>query len=238
MFILRPIVLFVVVMTWEIVIVLILLIAACNMIHGIAYFTNTNTNTKKVYDVQEFPDFLTGEECDYLINMCRYKLFPSKVYGGTDDNYSEDSRKSEQCWLEDSERDDTRGLVKRITEKVSALTNSGSNYKEALQVVNYTEGGYFKPHYDACNGSKEYCERMDGEHGPRLFTLLIYLNDDYEGGGTQFPYINKTVKPQRGKAVLFYNVDDDGKIIYESLHGGDPVTKGKKWIANKWVRVR
>lgn len=190
------------------------------------------------YTVQEIPNFLTAEECEYLITLSLYKLFPSRVYSDKDDLYNTDSRKSEQCWLRDDEEDDKRGLVKEITERVNKLTGTDKHFKEDLQIVNYKQGGYFHPHYDACKGTKEYCERMDGNTGPRYLTLLIYLSDKCEGGGTRFPLINKTVKPERGKAVLFYNTDKEGKVIHESLHGGDPVKSGEKWIANKWVRIR
>jgi prolyl 4-hydroxylase len=78
---------------------------------------------------------------------------------------------------------------------------------------------------------------MNGKEGPRYYTLLIYLNDDFEGGETVFPKINKFVKPKKGKAVLFQSVDHRGVIIDEAFHGGNPVSAGQKWIANKWIRL-
>jgi prolyl 4-hydroxylase len=101
--------------------------------------------------------------------------------------------------------------------------------------VQYSEGGLFLPHYDACD---HHCERMDGKDGPRILTVLIYLNDNFEGGETSFPEIGKQVKPEKGKAVVFSNVDKYGRIIKQSLHGGQPVVSGKKWIANKWIRMK
>ena len=46
-----------------------------------------------------------------------------------------------------------------------------------MQVVHYGIGGYFKPHYDPCNDTKEVCKRMEGKSGKRFCTVLIYLND-------------------------------------------------------------
>ena len=80
--------------------------------------------------------------------------------------------------------------------------------------------------------------RVNGDNGPRLLTVLFYLNDDFEGGETIFPKINKVVKPQKGKAVIFRNVDNDGVIISQAVHGGEPVKNGEKWIANKWIRIQ
>ena len=106
-----------------------------------------------------------------------------------------------------------------------------------MQVVNYQKGGFFKPHYDACEGAKEFCHRMNGNIGPRYLTVLFYLNDNFDGGETVFPKINKTIKPKKGKAIIFKNVDDNGVVINQSLHGGEPILSGEKWIANKWIHI-
>jgi prolyl 4-hydroxylase len=188
------------------------------------------------YTIQEFPDFLTSEECDKIIELTDGNLVPSKVYTSNDDLINTVSRTSKQTWLKDIKDP----LIKKISDKVSNITNikhSNNNFYEDLQVVNYSEGGFFVPHYDPCDGDKKYCSRMNGSLGPRLLTFLIYLNDEFNGGETEFPLINKKVTPKKGKAVLFYNIGDDGRIIKQSLHTGKPVIGGNKWIANKWIRV-
>jgi prolyl 4-hydroxylase len=65
----------------------------------------------------------------------------------------------------------------------------------------------------------------------------MYLNDDFDGGETFFPKINKKVVPELGKAVLFYSVNNNGVLLQKSLHGGLPVQSGEKWIANKWIHL-
>ena len=184
------------------------------------------------YDIQEIPHFLTDEECNKIIELTNNKLFPSRIYSDKNDVYSNDSRKSNQTWL-----DDSHPAIKQISNRVRQYTKTDNKYQEPLQVVNYPVGGFFRPHYDACEGNKEFCERMDGKYGPRLFTVLFYLNDNFEGGETVFPKINKVVKPEKGKAVIFRNVNDDGIIIKQALHGGEPIKSGEKWIANKWIRL-
>lgn len=78
---------------------------------------------------------------------------------------------------------------------------------------------------------------MNQNNGPRYLTVLFYLNDNFDGGETIFPKINKLVKPEKGKAVIFQNVNNNGVIITQALHGGKPVKNGEKWIANKWIRL-
>jgi hypothetical protein len=45
------------------------------------------------------------------------------------------------------------------------------------------------------------------------------------------------VKPQVGKAVLFYNQLPDGNYDERSQHAALPVTEGEKWLTNLWVWV-
>ena len=45
------------------------------------------------------------------------------------------------------------------------------------------------------------------------------------------------IKPRVGDGVLFYNVDaDTGAELSDSLHAGEPVSSGTKWVCNAWVR--
>lgn len=54
---------------------------------------------------------------------------------------------------------------------------------------------------------------------------------------------NLLVAPSRGKAVMWYNHQVDplngwtGSVEEQSIHGGCPVSKGEKWIANFWIQT-
>ena len=54
---------------------------------------------------------------------------------------------------------------------------------------------------------------------------------------------NVVVKPEKGKAVLWYNhrVDNAtgwlGELDNYSFHGGCNVRRGTKWIANHWISL-
>ena len=184
------------------------------------------------YDITEIDNFLTPEECDKIIELSNDKLLPSRVYSQHEDLLSNNSRISQQCWLTDD-----NPFIENISNRIKQYTKT-SGQSENLQVVNYPVGGFFSPHYDACEGDENYCSRMNGSSGPRLITVLLYLNDNFTGGETIFPKINKTIKPKKGKAIIFKNVDNNGIIIKQALHGGEPIKSGQKWIANKWIRIK
>ena len=114
------------------------------------------------------------------------------------------------------------------------LSTAKSSPREQLQVVRYGAGQEYRPHLDAC---VEGCDRVNQPRINRRATLLVYLTDDFEAGSTHFPAIGTRVRPRRGDGVLFYNTDaDTGGELPDSLHAGEPVTAGTKWVANCWVR--
>jgi prolyl 4-hydroxylase len=109
------------------------------------------------------------------------------------------NRNSDQAWLFNT----VDPLILAISEKVAKLSKHSIENQEDLQVVHYEANGFFKSHYDACEGSKSFCERMDGLAGPRIWTYIVYLNDNYEGGETYFPYLNHKVVPKKENVQSF-----------------------------------
>jgi prolyl 4-hydroxylase len=80
------------------------------------------------------------------------------------------------------------------------------------------------PHFFVTS-SFGYTHIDDDLAGARFATLLFYLNDGMEGGHTSFPrYVNGEsfhelyVKPEAGKAVLFYSQLPDGNMDDFSQH--------------------
>lgn len=74
--------------------------------------------------------------------------------------------------------------------------------------------------------------------GQRAATFLIYLNEAYEGGATQFPRLDWQYRGGRGDALLFSNVDAAGAPDYNTVHAGMPATSGEKWVLSQWIRTR
>jgi prolyl 4-hydroxylase len=190
------------------------------------------TKSKESVNIKEYPNFLTDEECDMIIALSKDNLTDSTVYTETENVINNSHRRSKQAWLYDNQN----ALIKSVSEKVAKLTNIPIENQEPLQVVKYESGGFFNPHYDACDGDANFCKRLNGLSGARRITLLIYLNDEFTGGETIFPNVPYTAIPKKGKAVMFTGTNDKDQIIEESYHGGNPVKSGVKWVCNKWIR--
>jgi prolyl 4-hydroxylase len=186
------------------------------------------------YHIEEISNFLSKYECEYIIQSSKDKLFQSQIFGKgdniTDKIIDTNARNSKQCWLKDSDE-----IIKTISQRIANHINMDISLQEEMQVVKYDINGFYRQHYDACDITQGDFSQIDKGRGPRYITFIIYLNDEFEGGETFFPKINKKIIPKTGKAAIFYNVDKDGLRLDKSLHTGMDVINGEKWIANKWI---
>jgi len=188
------------------------------------------------YEVLEIYDIFTKEECDRMIHVANKKgLHISEVTSydeQVDGVIDKEHRLSHQAWLQD----DDDPVFSAFANYAASITGLPVENQEETQVVMYDVGGKFLDHYDACiEDGTSYCDHTtDGESGERWATFILYLNDDFEGGETEFTRLGFSVKPEIGKGLLFWNTDDKQEILEESEHKGSPIIKGKKWIATKW----
>ncbi len=101
-------------------------------------------------------------------------------------------------------------------------------HAEPLQILHYGPGEQYRPHYD-------YFASGDVVNN-RISTLVMYLNDVEEGGETYFPSLRFAVAPKKGGAVYFEYFYGDKRLNELTLHAGNPVTAGEKWVATQWMR--
>jgi prolyl 4-hydroxylase len=191
--------------------------------------------------VIELPNLLTPEQCDAMRVASLKKGMEDSTVGETDAQLDKQSRRSTQAWFDQKENEITKLIERKALELVGRMPDCfgdvtvADNF-ENIQVVRYTKDGKYDPHYDGteCGEGTEMRECLKNQ---RMATLLIYLNDDFEGGETRFPNLNRSIKPKKGSAVFFWVSDPKtGMLFKETLHGGDPVLAGEKWIATQWIR--
>jgi prolyl 4-hydroxylase len=212
--------------------------------------------TPRVFTIR---NFLTPAECDALIQMANASgMTASTLYasGGGRDALKDGAnrattdtniRSSTNAWLSRDEgrlTDDIYRRAAHVTQLDEALLQAPYDehhesmdrpahlhpMAESLQVLRYERGQEYAPHHDWVLPSPSHPYQPT-----RFATLLLYLNDNFDGGQTTFPRaVNAryregiTIQPVQGMAVLFYNVLPDGNVDDWSIHGSEKVTKGVK----------
>ena len=180
-----------------------------------------------------FGDVLSDEECEQLIELAKPRMARSLTVetktGGEEVNAD---RTSSGMFFQRGENE----LIRRIEARIAKLINWPEENGEGLQILHYTPGAEYKPHYDYFDPNEPGTPTILRRGGQRVGTFIFYLGEPEKGGGTVFPELHLEVSPRRGHAVFFSY--ERAHPSTKSLHGGAPVIAGEKWIATKWLRER
>lgn len=176
-----------------------------------------------------YEDFLSAEECDLFLEK-DFNFNRSLSYNFDESKSIESSyRTSSTCMIynDDFVRDRACSIFSRFLEETITVENI-----ESPQIQRYNPGEFYKPHNDFFNYPNN--QKIDND---RIASILIYLNDNFEQGETEFPLLEKIVTPVKGSALFFkYNYDFDTN--YLTFHSGLPVSKGTKYVITLWVRSK
>ena len=187
-----------------------------------------------------YDNFITDEECEFIINVSKPKMERAGVSDDSLDLQKYKGRTNQSYWIPLDQHD----IMKRLCIRIALTLGVNFKHFENFQVIHYTEGQEYRYHYDAYDINEVdkynlYCN----ERGNRLKTVLCYINDVKEGGGTGFDNIKGrseplVVDPLKGRMVVFHNVHENGELHKQSRHAGLPVISGEKWAFNLWLREK
>ena len=180
-----------------------------------------------------FGNLLGPDECEALIAAARERLARSlTVETQTGGEAVNADRTSDGMFFERGEN----AVVTRLEARIGNLLRWPVEFGEGLQVLRYSPGAQYRPHYDYFDPKEPGTPSILRRGGQRLASLVMYLQEPTKGGATTFPDVGLEVAPVRGSAVFFsYDRPDPAT---RSLHGGAPVVEGEKWVATKWLRER
>jgi prolyl 4-hydroxylase len=175
-------------------------------------------------EILHFPALFTAAECAYLVEAAEPMLQPSVVVdAGTGRQIRDPVRTSDGTGF-------TWPLetlpVHALNRRIAAASGTAPEQGEPLQILRYRPGDQYRTHFDA----------IPGFANQRTHTMLVWLNDAYKGGETDFPTPGLSLRFPAGDAILFRNVGEDGRRDPAAAHAGLPVTSGEKLIASRWIR--
>jgi prolyl 4-hydroxylase len=122
--------------------------------------------------------------------------------------------------------------------KIIGATGEDLEHSEPMSVLCYSVGEQYEPHFDYFNPDLKVSGQLLEDGGQRRASAVTYLSEPESGGGTSFPKLGVAVPPERGATLYFENCNEDGEPDPRSLHAGDPVRAGQKWVVTKWFRER
>jgi len=180
--------------------------------------------------------FFSAEICDWLIQTGRPYLRPAKTNDpATGSGRYETARTNSSAEPGLSQTDLMTHLVRA---RISALTGPPTLAMEGTAILHYTSGQQYYRHYDFFDTDSPGNARQVAQYGQRVLTFLGYLNDDYDGGETDFPKIGWRFKGRKGDGLFFWNILPSGQPDHMTQHAGLPPLRGEKWLLSQWVRGR
>lgn len=167
--------------------------------------TNLNEEYKKVYVIEE--NVFTQKECNWII-------YESEVYA------------KKHGWT--TKRHINYPTVDNPVMNIEPInffvhnivyTKIMPSYKKYYNIDSMFLGirDLFIVKYSVDKGMKELEYHEDGS----IFSFVITLNDDFEGGGTRFINIDKDITSTAGNCVIFCG---------KNTHGGIKITSGTRYI--------
>jgi prolyl 4-hydroxylase len=174
-------------------------------------------------EVWIFRSGFTPEECDFLITVAEPTYEESKVIGTEGDlrTLLRTSDGSTLHWLVEDP------VTHALNRRLAAFTGTNVNQGEPLHILRYRPGQEYRPHVDWLL-----------DDNPRILTALVYLNEDYTGGETEFVKTGLKVRGRKGDVLIFRSQAPDGGLDPLSEHAGLPVICGTKYLASRWIRAR
>lgn len=199
-----------------------------------------DTEPNRHREILIVPNFLSTDVCDeYIEYISQQPEIDLSVFDPKTAN-----KTGELAWEVDKQVRDTQTVdldpIKEpvldimryaVRDFLNPFFNVTIKDSELPQILVYHPGGHYRPHvdgealFDDGSGQLQWVKNVD-----RDISLVVYLNDDYEGGEIVFPKQAISVKPRKGMLVAFPST-------HHFLHGVNPVVRGHRFAIVNWFSL-
>lgn len=172
---------------------------------------------------------------DWVCQFAEPQLRPASVYGQEVNQAKLQIRDSDQALMPTPTAHPILASIERLICQCSGIPIRRA---EPLVVLRYRPGQQYRWHRDYIQPSAGSVSKELSVFGQRVHTGILYLNEAFEGGATEFRDWELCLRPTAGTVVSFSSIHEDGRLNPASVHRGAPVESGEKWIATLWYRDR
>lgn len=138
----------------------------------------------------------------------------------------DDQRVTEAVPLERVKTEVVKQVSLAYRDAVTPFFNAQLDTFSAPSVLKYLPGGKYDAHADSehwDHAGEQWVKSMD-----RDYSLLLYINDDYEGGALYFPNFDIRIQPKSGMLVAFPS-------DHRYLHTAEPLQSGERFVVVSWA---
>jgi hypothetical protein len=174
-----------------------------------------------MYKGLSFKDFISHEECDFLI-----KSAIENNAWNADTNPFWDDRVCNVSKLEENNffKIKMSEILKKVKKTIINEYQLNNIYADTFDLIRWFENSSQPPHVDDMTN-------VDGDYDffkHRKVATIIYLNDDFDGGETFYPQYDIKIKPEKGKLAI--HLGDSNH-----LHGVTEIKNGTRYtLAGFW----
>ena len=158
------------------------------------------------HGIEIVEDCLSPEECRDWVRFAADRpsrplgVIDWKASGPAEADKPDDRRVTDRVHMGDDRDQQLRDLMVRIyVSGIGPQLGRKSAWFESPQVLRYNVGGFYRSHADADSYEPErsrWCHHLD-----RDISVLLYLNDEFEGGELRFEYFDFRIRPKAGMLV-------------------------------------
>ena len=192
------------------------------------------TDSNRITDfIIRYEKIFTRDECRDVIERIEFLDENAMLFPQPSNNRIFQDQDASNIFVDDGITLPTASIIsKQIFPKIQPCID---NYLERFPVL-----GRRKFSIHDCKIKKIKCgagfhawhyENGDVEKSRRTFVIQIYVNDDFDGGETEFLYQNKREKASAGDVLIF-------PCQYTHVHRGNPPIDGDKYLVTSWAWIQ
>lgn len=177
-------------------------------------------------------NYASPELCQYLMDYSERTLGTklqvvdsTRSVGDTVVFVDSDNRRTESVSINEISGEMLNIFMDIYTQRLAPFYGVDFEWFERPQILRYRAGGRYDPHADADDLNPETNIWMRVQD--RDISVLLYLNEDYEGGKLSFERLGFSIQPKAGMLIAF---PSDHRYV----HAARPTTAGIRYVIVSW----